>query len=78
MVQAGRHLGQEDRIPQRQDDTRSAKCNAPRVACKKAEIGERIEDLSRIPEAGIMNRHVPQPDRIEAKVLSQLYSLGGV
>ncbi|SNT76915.1 hypothetical protein SAMN05444959_1393 [Paracoccus seriniphilus] len=77
MVQAGRHLGQQDRIAQRQDDTGSAKRNAPRAACKKAEIGKRVENLPCIPEARIVNRHVPQPDGIKAKALGQFHALGG-
>lgn len=78
MVQAGRHLGQQDRVAQGQDDTGGAKCDPSRAARKKAEIREGVEDLPRIPEAWIVDRHIPEPDRIKAKALCQLHAPFGV
>jgi len=65
VVETHRLLGNDQRIAQRQDDSRRPDRDPPCLRREEAGIDQRIEHLPHIAEARIVERHVAQPDRGE-------------
>ncbi|EGD17241.1 hypothetical protein XGA_4170 [Xanthomonas hortorum ATCC 19865] len=73
VLNAGCRLQCQYWLSQRQHHRSSAKQNAVGYASQIAEIGEDLEHLGGIAKAGVVNRHVAQPEGAKSQAIGQAY-----